>query len=210
MSLTTLWYWIARTRPVDSDRFRICANLSSNDKILGNRPFSCNDVTRRALKLHDPAHAPACRYPRSLVRTTGIASCRSGAETMVAPSCEAAPSHRRWHRMDRLRNPGNRTIGRHADRQRLRPQPPVPLLLEHCPAGLAEVRSLPPQAGGDGADVGDFAGAEPIDIGGAGAPLFRGREISGCGPCHQRHQQQAERQRRTNASCQPARPAKTS
>jgi hypothetical protein len=41
-------------------------------------------------------------------------------------------------------------------------------------AGLAEARLLPPQAGGDGADVGDFAGAKAVDVGRAG-PFLPGR-----------------------------------
>jgi hypothetical protein len=44
----------------------------------------------------------------------------------------------------------------------------APSLLEHRPAGVAEARLLPPQAGGDGAGVGNFAGAKAIDVGRAG------------------------------------------
>ena len=39
-----------------------------------------------------------------------------------------------------------------------------PSLLEHCPAGFAEARLLPPQAIGDGADIWDFAGTKPVDV----------------------------------------------
>src|ERR1700681_2874392 len=56
-------------------------------------------------------------------------------------------------------------------------QPPIARIyvsrLEHRPARLAEVRLLPPQAGDDGPDVRDFAGAKTIDIGCAGFLLFR-------------------------------------
>src|SRR5207247_2978698 len=50
--------------------------------------------------------------------------------------------------------------------------------LEHGPAGLAQDGLLSPQAGGDGADVRDFAGAETIDVGRAGPSLLR---RPGCG-----------------------------
>jgi hypothetical protein len=57
-------------------------------------------------------------------------------------------------------------------------------LLEHRPAGLAEAGLLPPQAAGDGPDVGDFAGAETVDVGRAGPPLCRrprfGQRRIGC------------------------------
>ena len=57
-------------------------------------------------------------------------------------------------------------------------------LLEHRPTRIAQVRLLPPQAVGDGADVGDFAGAEAIDVGGAGLALLRrgklGQGKAGC------------------------------
>lgn len=46
------------------------------------------------------------------------------------------------------------------------------LLLEHRPACLAQARLLPSQAVGDGAGVGDFAGAEAIDIRRAGPALL--------------------------------------
>lgn len=52
-----------------------------------------------------------------------------------------------------------------------------PSLLEHRPAGIAEAGPLPAQAGGDGPDVRDFAGAKPVDVGRAGLFLFRR-----CGP----------------------------
>jgi hypothetical protein len=61
----------------------------------------------------------------------------------------------------------------------------VRLLPELRRAGRAQARLLPPQACGDGADVGDFAGTETIDVGGAGAALL-GRPLvlrecrSGC------------------------------
>jgi hypothetical protein len=45
-------------------------------------------------------------------------------------------------------------------------------LLERRPAGLAQARLLPPEAGGDGADVGDFAGTQTIDIRRAGPTLL--------------------------------------
>ena len=45
-------------------------------------------------------------------------------------------------------------------------------LLEYGPAGLAEAGLLPPQAGGDGPNVRDLAGAKPIDVGRAGPFLF--------------------------------------
>jgi hypothetical protein len=48
-----------------------------------------------------------------------------------------------------------------------------PSLLEHRPAGLAEIGLLPPQAGGDGPDVGDFTGAETVNVGRAGPFLLR-------------------------------------
>lgn len=46
-------------------------------------------------------------------------------------------------------------------------------LLEHRPAGIAKVGLLPPQAGGNGPDVRDFAGAQTIDVGRAGLALLR-------------------------------------
>jgi hypothetical protein len=49
----------------------------------------------------------------------------------------------------------------------------VTSLLEHRPAGLVQTRLLAPQAGRDGADVWDFAGAEAIDVGRAGLALLR-------------------------------------
>ena len=48
----------------------------------------------------------------------------------------------------------------------------VRLLPELRRAGRAQARLLPSQACGDGADVGDFAGTETIDVGGAGAALL--------------------------------------
>lgn len=45
-------------------------------------------------------------------------------------------------------------------------------LIEHGAAGLAEARAVTAQAGRDGADVGDFAGAEPVDVGRAGPSLL--------------------------------------
>jgi len=45
------------------------------------------------------------------------------------------------------------------------------LLLERRRTCRAQTRLLPPQAGGDGADVGDFAGTEAVDVGGAGLAL---------------------------------------
>jgi hypothetical protein len=50
-------------------------------------------------------------------------------------------------------------------------------LLEHRPAGIAETGLLPPQAGGDGANVGDFAGAKTVDVGRAGPSLLRRCQI---------------------------------
>jgi hypothetical protein len=46
------------------------------------------------------------------------------------------------------------------------------LLLEHRRAGRTQARLLPAQAGGDGARIGDFAGAEPVDVGRTGAALL--------------------------------------
>lgn len=54
----------------------------------------------------------------------------------------------------------------------------MPSLLKHGSAGVAEARPLPPQAGGDGADVRDFASAEAIDVGRTGFLLLRRREVS--------------------------------
>jgi len=48
------------------------------------------------------------------------------------------------------------------------------LLLEHRRASRAQVRLLPPQAHGNRPGVRDLAGAEPVDVGGAGPALFRG------------------------------------
>ncbi len=50
-------------------------------------------------------------------------------------------------------------------------------LFENCPAGIAEIGLLPPQACGDGPDIGNFAGAETIDVGGAGLFLLRRCQI---------------------------------
>jgi hypothetical protein len=61
-------------------------------------------------------------------------------------------------------------------------------LLEHRPAGVAEARPLSPQAVGDGPHIGDFAGAEPIDVGRAGPLLFRGREIGPRGACRRQRE----------------------
>ena len=67
-------------------------------------------------------------------------------------------------------------------RSRLRSRPtgiaPEPSLLEHGPAGRAQAGLLSPQAGGDGANIRDFAGAESIDVGRAGPSLLR---RPGCG-----------------------------
>ena len=49
-------------------------------------------------------------------------------------------------------------------------------LLEDGLAGVAEARLLAAQAVGDGPDVGDFAGAETIDVRGAGPTLLRRRQ----------------------------------
>jgi hypothetical protein len=46
-------------------------------------------------------------------------------------------------------------------------------LIEGRAAGLAQARLLSPEAGGDGANIGDFAGAQAIDIGRAGPALLR-------------------------------------
>ncbi len=71
-------------------------------------------------------------------------------------------------------------------------------LLEHGPAGRAQTGLLSPQAGGDGADVRDFAGAETIDVGRAGPSLLRrprcGRQGAGC--------EQRERQSQIGAARQ--------
>src|SRR5215831_18751291 len=45
-------------------------------------------------------------------------------------------------------------------------------LIKRRAAGVAQARPLPAQAGGDRARIRDFAGAEAIDIGGAGAALL--------------------------------------
>jgi len=45
-------------------------------------------------------------------------------------------------------------------------------LIEHTAASLAQARPVAAQAGRDGADIGDFAGAEPVDVGRAGPALF--------------------------------------
>ena len=50
-------------------------------------------------------------------------------------------------------------------------------LLEYRPAGVAEAGLLPPQAGGDRPRVGDFAGAETIEVGRARPLLFRRADI---------------------------------
>jgi len=51
-------------------------------------------------------------------------------------------------------------------------------LLEYRRACRAQARLLPAQAGSDGLRVGDFAGAEPVDVGRAGPALLgrAGRE----------------------------------
>ena len=53
-------------------------------------------------------------------------------------------------------------------------EPPVLLagLIHRGAAGRAQIALVAMQAGGDGADIGDFAGAKPVDIGGAGPPLL--------------------------------------
>ena len=67
-------------------------------------------------------------------------------------------------------------------------------LLEHRPAGFAEIRFLPSQAGGDRPDVGNLPRAEAVDVGRAGPLLFGGCEFgvrqAGCEPA----EKQAERQ----------------
>ena len=60
--------------------------------------------------------------------------------------------------------------------------PPRSLLLEHRPAGLAEVGFLPPQTGGDRLHIRDFAGAETVDVGRAGPLLFGCCEFGERGP----------------------------
>jgi hypothetical protein len=69
----------------------------------------------------------------------------------------------------------------------------APPLLEHRPAGLAKARPLPAQAGGDGVDVGNFAGAKAVDVGRAGPLLFRRRELGERGTGREQRQNQAER-----------------
>jgi hypothetical protein len=54
------------------------------------------------------------------------------------------------------------------------------LLLEYRRAGLAQARLLPAQASGDGARIGNFAGAKPVDVGRAGTALL-GRALLGEG-----------------------------
>jgi tetratricopeptide (TPR) repeat protein len=76
--------------------------------------------------------------------------------------------------------------------------PLMPSLLEHRPAGVAEAGLLAPQAGGDGADIGDFAGAKPIHIGRAGLFLFRGGEVGQRGTGGE----QGQRQRQMGTACQ--------
>lgn len=46
-------------------------------------------------------------------------------------------------------------------------------LVEHAAASLAQAGAVTAQAGRDGADIGNLAGAEPLDIGGAGSALLR-------------------------------------
>lgn len=77
----------------------------------------------------------------------------------------------------------------------------APSLLEHRPAGVAEARLLPPQAGGDGAGVGNFAGAKAIDVGRAGPLLFGRRQISQCGTGRQQRDQESERRSKMGAAC---------
>src|SRR5207302_7981305 len=73
----------------------------------------------------------------------------------------------------------------------------APSLLEHGPAGRAQAGLLSPQAGGDGANIRDFAGAESIDVGRAGPSLRRpgcGQRGTGC--------EQGERQSQIGAARQ--------
>src|SRR5690348_871425 len=53
----------------------------------------------------------------------------------------------------------------------------VAALLHQGAAGRAQIGLIADHASGDGADIGNFAGAKTIDIGGAGAPLL-GRALS--------------------------------
>jgi len=65
-------------------------------------------------------------------------------------------------------------------------------LLEHRPARFAEARLLSPQTRRDGAYVGDFTGAEAIDVGRAGPALLRrGRGQSGAS--REKAEEKAER-----------------
>jgi hypothetical protein len=68
------------------------------------------------------------------------------------------------------------------------------LLFEYRPAGHAEIGFLPPQAGGDRPDIRDLAGAETINVGGAGFFLFRRCEFSARGPDGGKRDQKAKYQ----------------
>src|ERR1700730_350199 len=72
-------------------------------------------------------------------------------------------------------------------------KPYHPLLLEHRPARLAEVRLLSPQTRRDGADVGDFTGAEAIDIGRAGPALLRRGQRGQSGASREKAEEKTER-----------------
>jgi hypothetical protein len=107
-------------------------------------------------------------------------------------------------------------IGKHCERpfadgagsQRVRNA----LLLEHRRASLALARLPPPQAGGDRPGIGDIAGAEPIDVRGAGLALLE-RDLAGplrgSRSLRQQREQETERRgpvgpvKRCRTSCKP-------
>src|SRR4051794_34903178 len=77
------------------------------------------------------------------------------------------------------------------------------LLLKHRRARLAQTCLLPPQTRGDGADVGDLAGTEAIDVGRAGLALRRQARLGEGRAGGEQRQQQGDRRAR-------ARPARKS
>jgi hypothetical protein len=66
------------------------------------------------------------------------------------------------------------------------------LPLEHRRTCRAQASLLPAQAGRDGPGIGDFAGAQPVDIGCAGPALLR-CALRGCRPRRKHCEEEAER-----------------
>src|SRR3954469_8516486 len=78
-------------------------------------------------------------------------------------------------------------------------------LIEHGAASLTQAWPVAAQAGRDGANVGDFAGTEPVDVGGTG-PALLGRSLLRVGGGGKQRQEQPDRRGATRPAFHTRKP----